>query len=221
MGRKDQRPLLFSVYGAPLFYIEEDCLPCHQQQNYKHGDIRGGISIRFDIEDLQAKIRTNTIVIVLLGVTITASLLGVIYFFTSLLIKRLAEARKQIETIAITDHLTGLYNRRHLLSRLSEEVGKVKRLNSRLCCIIADIDHFKLVNDRYGHLAGDEILKEVALLLRRAVRSYDIVGRYGGEEFLIILPDTGIDDARHLAERIRELVKHEVKAAGPLTSARG
>jgi diguanylate cyclase (GGDEF)-like protein len=207
-------------YMAPL-YVERDCLQCHGYQGYKTGDVRGGISISFDIEDLQRKIRANTFWIILFGVTTTVSLLGLIYFFTALLIRRLAEARKQIEQIAITDYLTGLYNRRHLLSRFKEEFEKVKRLNTPLCCIIADIDHFKSVNDRLGHLSGDEVLKDVARLLRNMVRAYDILGRYGGEEFLVILPDTRVEDARHLAERMRVRVKEEVTIAGPLTISLG
>jgi diguanylate cyclase (GGDEF)-like protein len=200
-------------YMAPL-YVERNCLQCHGYQGYKPGDVRGGISISFDIEDLQHKIRENTFWIILFGITTTVSLLGLIYFFTALLIRRLAEARRQIEQIAITDYLTGLYNRRHLLSRFKEEFEKVKRLNIPLCCIIADIDNFKAVNDRLGHLSGDEVLKDVAHLLKTIVRAYDILGRYGGEEFLVILPDTRLQDARHLAERMRVRVKEEVTIAG-------
>ncbi len=207
-------------YMAPL-YVEEDCLQCHRKQGYKLGNVRGGISISFDIEDLQRKIRHNTVWIILFGITTTASLLGLIFFFTALLIRRLAEARSQIELIAITDHLTGLYNRRYLFSRFREEFEKVKRLNTSLCCIMADIDHFKAVNDRYGHLAGDEVLKQVAQLLKSMVRAYDIVGRYGGEEFLVILPETRLEDARYLAERIRVRVKEEVTATAPITISLG
>ncbi len=207
-------------YMAPLF-VEQECMPCHGRQGYKVGDVRGGISISFDIDALQRKIDRNTFWIGLLGVVTAASLLGIVSFFTAQLIRKLAEARRQIETIAMTDHLTGLFNRRHLLVRFREEFEKVKRLNTELCCIMADIDNFKSVNDRFGHLAGDEVLKTVAHLIRSTVRTYDIVGRYGGEEFLIILPETDLANARHLAERMRTSLRDLQTSAGRLTISLG
>jgi diguanylate cyclase (GGDEF)-like protein len=207
-------------YMAPL-YVEKECLQCHGQQGYKVGDVRGGISVSFDIENQLRSIRRNTFWIVLLGVASVGLLLGLVSLFTTQLIRKLAEARTQIEMIAITDHLTGLYNRRHLLARFHEEFEKARRLDAGLCCIMADIDHFKAVNDRFGHLAGDEVLKTVAQLIRNMVRAYDIVGRYGGEEFLIILPDTDLADARHLAERMRLRLKDLPTQAGPLTMSLG
>jgi diguanylate cyclase (GGDEF)-like protein len=207
-------------YMAPL-YVEDDCLQCHGQQNYKRGDVRGGISISFDIEDLRQKINQSTFWIIFFGIFITIILLLLIYFFTSALIKKLAEARMQIEKIAITDDLTGLFNRRHILDRFHEEFEKVRRLKTSLSCIIADIDHFKSVNDRFGHLAGDEVLKQVAHMLKGTIRPYDIVGRYGGEEFLIVLPDTGPTDARNFAERIRACVKQTELSTGDLTISLG
>jgi diguanylate cyclase (GGDEF)-like protein len=193
---------------APL-YIENDCLQCHQHQKYALGEVRGGISISFDIEDLQRKIRSNTIAIVLFGIITTVLLLGLLYFLMSQLIKRLDDARQTIEKIAITDALTELFNRRHVMSRFEEEFEKFKRLKMNVSCIMIDIDHFKTVNDSYGHLTGDQVLKVLSARMRDIVRAYDIIGRYGGEEFLIIMPDTGLEDARGLAERIRMSVKEE------------
>jgi diguanylate cyclase (GGDEF)-like protein len=195
-------------YMAPL-YIENDCLQCHQHQKYALGEVRGGISISFDIEDLQRKIRSNTIAIVLFGIITTVLLLGLLYFLMSQLIKRLDDARQTIEKIAITDALTELFNRRHVMSRFEEEFEKFKRLKMNVSCIMIDIDHFKTVNDSYGHLTGDQVLKVLSTRMRDIVRAYDIIGRYGGEEFLIIMPDTGLEDARGLAERIRMSVKEE------------
>jgi diguanylate cyclase (GGDEF)-like protein len=100
-----------------------------------------------------------------------------------------------------------LYNRRHIFARFHEEFEKTTRLGKSLSCIIADIDHFKTVNDQYGHLTGDSVLKEVAHRIRQSIRVYDILGRYGGEEFLIILPETDIEQAWHFAERTRMQVK--------------
>ncbi len=196
-------------YMAPL-RVEKDCLECHGKQNYAVGDVRGGISITFDIEDLQKKLRFNTFAIIFFGIIITAILLALIYYFTAKLIKKLADARMHIEKIAITDELTGLFNRRQLLSRFTQEFEQGKRLKTDLSCIIVDIDHFKSVNDQFGHLTGDEVLKEVARLFQSIVRAYDIVGRYGGEEFLIILPDSNLEQAWNFAERIRMKIKEAV-----------
>ncbi|MGE5172872.1 MAG: diguanylate cyclase, partial [Betaproteobacteria bacterium] len=193
-------------YMAPLL-VDNACLQCHSHQNYSIGDVRGGISITLDAEDLQEKLRFNTASIIFFGVIATVLLLGLIYYFTAKLIKRLADARMQIERIAITDELTGLFNRRHLLSRFMQEFEQGKRLNTNLSCIIVDIDHFKSINDHYGHLTGDEVLKEIARQFRNVVRAYDIVGRYGGEEFLIILPDSNLEQTWNFAERTRMKIK--------------
>ena len=207
-------------YMAPL-YIEQDCLQCHKHQNYAIGEVRGGISISFDVEELQSKIKYNTITIVVFGIITTLLLLGLIYFFMSRLIKKLEEARQTIEQIAITDQLTDVFNRRHIMSRFEEEFEKFKRLKKKVSCIMADIDNFKAVNDSYGHLAGDQVLKAISRRIRNTVRAYDILGRYGGEEFLIIMPDTSVEDARELAERIRTRVKEETVNNATITLSLG
>lgn len=193
-------------YMAPLF-VESACLQCHQGQHYNVGDVRGGISISFDAGEMQSRLKSETMTIVVFGLLSTAVLAALIYYFMSRLIRRLAEARQTIEKIAITDELTGLFNRRHILSRFNEEFQQARRLNKNLGCLIADIDHFKTINDSRGHLVGDEVLKEVSRRISRSVRIYDILGRYGGEEFLILLPDTTLDQAWHFAERTRMYVK--------------
>lgn len=189
-------------YMAPL-YVENDCLYCHKQQPSEIGNINGGISVSLDIEDLQQKIRRNTFFIALFGLITVVLVLGLIYFFTRKLIRKLIEARATIEKIAITDGLTGLFNRRHVLQRFVEEFEMSRRLDKPLACIIVDIDHFKTVNDKFGHLAGDEVLKEVSNRIKQSIRIYDILGRYGGEEFLILLPGANAEQAWNLAERIR------------------
>ncbi len=207
-------------YIAPL-YIEKDCLQCHKHQNYALGEVRGGISISFDIEELQSKIRYNTITIVVFGIVTTLLLLGLIYFFMSRLIRKVEEARQTIEKLAITDQLTDVFNRRHIMSRIEEEFEKFKRLKKNVSCIMADIDNFKAINDSYGHLVGDQVLKEISHRIRNTVRAYDILGRYGGEEFLIIMPDTSLQDARGLAERIRTRVKEETVYNATVTLSLG
>ncbi len=114
---------------------------------------------------------------------------------------------EELKTISMTDPLTGLFNRRYFRERLFEEVERVKRHNECFTTFMIDIDNFKSFNDRYGHVGGDEILKGVAHSIRDAVRSMDVVSRYGGEEFAVLLPHTDKKDAFIIAERIRKNVE--------------
>jgi len=102
-----------------------------------------------------------------------------------------------------TDHLTGLFNRRYMMETLGKELQRCIRKGGDLSFILLDIDHFKLVNDTYGHLQGDVVLKIVSQLLQKELRSYDFAARYGGEEYVAILPDSSLKDAVLVAERIR------------------
>ena len=106
-----------------------------------------------------------------------------------------------------TDHLTGLFNRRYLMEALGKEVQRGVRKGANLSLIILDIDHFKKVNDQYGHLQGDIVLQKVALLLQKELRAYDTAARYGGEEFIAVLPDTALEDAVFVANRVRTSVQ--------------
>lgn len=108
---------------------------------------------------------------------------------------------------ATLDALTGFYNRRQLEDRLKQEVSNAKRQKSPLCGIMTDIDFFKGVNDTYGHAVGDLVLKTIAKIIRGQLREYDIAGRYGGEEFSILLPFTKIEEAKMVAERLRKLIE--------------
>ncbi len=114
---------------------------------------------------------------------------------------------EELKMLSMTDPLTGLFNRRYFRERLYEEVERVKRHDGCFSTFIIDIDNFKAFNDRYGHLAGDELLKGVSKAVRDAVRSMDVVARYGGEEFAVILPHTDKKDASIIAERMRKGVQ--------------
>ena len=120
---------------------------------------------------------------------------------------RLASANRKLQNMAMTDFLTGLTNRRHALLRLKSLVAEVKRYGEPLSCLMIDIDHFKKVNDSYGHDCGDIVLKQLSKLLEQKARSYDIVSRWGGEEFLIICARSGSADSLQLAERLRRTVE--------------
>lgn len=110
---------------------------------------------------------------------------------------------------ATLDALTGFYNRRQLEERIKQETAKAKRQKTPLCAIMTDIDFFKRVNDIYGHAAGDLVLKTVSKTIRSQLREYDIAGRYGGEEFVILLPFTKTDEAVMVAERLRKAIENK------------
>ncbi len=108
-----------------------------------------------------------------------------------------------LKNISITDEVTKVYNRWYLLDRITEEIEYVKRYNCPFSCLMIDLDYFKKINDQFGHPAGDCVLKELAHLLKNSIRKVDIIGRYGGEEFFLILPHTNLEGALILAERLR------------------
>jgi two-component system, cell cycle response regulator len=114
--------------------------------------------------------------------------------------------RARLIRSGLTDVLTGWHNRRYLQTRLHEELARTQREATALTCLMIDVDHFKKINDRHGHLAGDEVLRQLAHCVEAEVRDSDVSARYGGEEFVILLPGTGIDAGRLLAERVRNAV---------------
>jgi diguanylate cyclase (GGDEF)-like protein len=119
-----------------------------------------------------------------------------------------AQLYEKIELLSITDGLTGLFNRRHFRTKLTEDIIRARRYNYLLSLVMLDIDHFKKINDTYGHPQGDIILKEIAELLNKDLRAGDIVARYGGEEFVIMYPYIELDVAVVAAERLRKLVEN-------------
>ena len=123
--------------------------------------------------------------------------------------KTLRKKNKELHELSITDSLTGLYNRKHLMETLENEVARSKRHEHDFALLVVDIDDFKEYNDTYGHLAGDEVLSRLASVFKKSVRSCDYVARYGGEEFILVLPEIGPQDGVKAAERLRKKVVKE------------
>jgi diguanylate cyclase (GGDEF)-like protein/PAS domain S-box-containing protein len=135
---------------------------------------------------------------------------------------QIAQRNAELELISVTDRLTGLYNRRKLDDVLIQETERFIRYNDALSVVILDIDKFKSVNDQYGHQTGDLVLTEIAKILQKGVRKTDIPGRWGGEEFLIICPNSDLQGATVLAENLRKMIEaHEYAVVGQKTGSFG
>ncbi len=122
-------------------------------------------------------------------------------------ITRRIQAITELERLARTDSLTGLFNRQYLMERFEEEIVRAKRYDRQLTAMLIDLDYFKVVNDTHGHLAGDAVLVSAVSSITGILRETDFAGRYGGEEFCVVMPETGIKGAEELAERLREAME--------------
>jgi len=125
---------------------------------------------------------------------------------TYLLMEELEEKRRSLERMAVTDGLTELYNHKHVHRLLEEQVARVQEYHSPLSVAMLDLDFFKKINDDYGHQSGDEVLRDTAIIMKQELRDDDVIGRYGGEEFLIIFSRTTSRRAKNIVERIRQKV---------------
>jgi diguanylate cyclase (GGDEF)-like protein len=136
----------------------------------------------------------------------------IIYDVTDTAINKMAQqqANNQLQSLSRTDHLTGLYNRGYWELRLIQEFKRFDRYDQFSTLIMMDIDHFKRVNDKYGHTVGDDVIRQVSRAIKEQVRDLDIAGRYGGEEFGIILTGTDVEGARVFAERLRTTIEKMV-----------
>ena len=121
--------------------------------------------------------------------------------------KAMELANKKLEQLSVTDELTGVWNRRYLWERLEEEITKARRFNLTVSCLMIDIDDFKVINDTYGHITGDTVLIEIAKILKSQCRNHDLLARFGGEEFVMVLHQTDLDGAVQLAQRLVKAVE--------------
>lgn len=211
---------------------EESCLACHLHQGYKKDDIRGGISIRLPMEIFEPAMRSEVrLLLVGHGVIWSLGLFGLYGGYTGLR-RRTAERdlaedelkrlNAILENQATTDSLTGICNRRKFLELLQMKIQEARRYAMPLALIFFDIDHFKSVNDTYGHEAGDHGLQELSRIVAALVRQTDIFARFGGEEFVILVHNNDVRTGRDLAEKIRlNVEQHNFPQIGTVTCSFG
>lgn len=204
LEQRDSGPVF--RYMAPLLF-ESACEQCHFKFNDNPGDVRGGISVTIPFGQTAVVMDDNRFTIISLSFLTLALLLGSTYVMLNHLGEKLDAAQGALLEASIRDELTGLHNRRYLMVRLNEEFERARRKGTALGLLMMDIDHFKIVNDTYGHPAGDEVLRSIAQTLASMLREYDVGGRYGGEEFAVVLAETTPEDMVRLAERIREKIE--------------
>ena len=152
---------------------------------------------------------------------IVAAVIGLIILLFSFLIYRhllIRNIRKASMRIANTDSLTGLNNRRAILPLINKEMARCNRFHTHACLLIVDVDHFKMVNDNFGHLTGDQVLRDIAEQLAACLRVADTVARWGGEEFIVLAPATDIDQGREIGEKLRKAIEAMSQVHGKTTT---
>lgn len=230
-------------YMAPM-YIDESCMNCHGSMGYKVGDFRGGLSVSFPADDVnkftsklfQESQTIHFVAFILLSFTGLFSILALRRLIASLLEERsqreaiivertadlnneVLERRKsqnRLNYLAHHDELTGVKNRRWILQELQERMNESKTKNTPLAVLLLDIDFFKKVNDSYGHEMGDQVLRGFTETIQSHLRQNDSLGRYGGEEFLVLLPSTKLEKVHVIAKRLREAVAEQTYACDEL-----
>jgi diguanylate cyclase (GGDEF)-like protein len=186
-------------YMAPL-KVEQSCLQCHAKQGYKVGDIRGGLTVTLPYKPFQVAQTASVQEIILTHLVFLAAVASTMLFFG----RNLVSKERELRLLSVTDTLTKVYNRRYFIQKIEEELERAKRAGSKFSLIMLDIDHFKSINDRYGHHAGDLVLKSMVDMIKNRIRKIDTLARWGGEEFVILLPETAANKAAVVAEELRQ-----------------
>ncbi len=176
--------------------------------------ILGAMEIRRNVAGYRAAIRRGVTFSAIVLVTVLLALFACVFLLVKRGADRLAKAQEVLRILATTDPLTGVFNRRETLSRADESFSRRQRGScwktpDNFGCLMLDFDNFKIINDTYGHPAGDLVLQELAVRFKAVLRPCDIVGRFGGEEFLVVLPDTSLPQCRDIAERLRKAVREK------------
>lgn len=204
-------------YMAPL-KVEKACLKCHAKQGYKVGDIRGGLTVAYPYKPFQIAQAASVQKSILIHLGFLAAAAGMMLLFGV----NIAAKEKELRLLSVTDTLTKVYNRRYFIQKVEEELERAKRTGSKFSLIMLDMDHFKNINDRYGHRAGDLVLTSMVDMIKNRVRKIDILARWGGEEFLILLPETASNQAVVVAEELRQhLSTMEIPGVDRVTASFG
>jgi diguanylate cyclase (GGDEF)-like protein len=191
--------------------VVETYVPIHDD----NGEVIGCFEVYIDVSRYRGEIRQIVTIAVAVIAVITLVVYGIAFLFLRKIMQKLREAENTLEAYAASDPLTGLHNRRHIFVRAREELARLQRERAHnnphagMSVTMLDLDYFKRVNDAYGHWVGDEVLKETARRILATTRTYDLVGRLGGEEFVIVHPDVDYMQAKSIAARIWEAIRQE------------
>lgn len=200
--------------------LDVDVVETYVPIKAESGEVVGCFEIYMNVTRYREQVRQGVIVMSSVLVLVMFGVFGFAYRLVDKGARQLREAQARLENMAVTDMLTDIANRGYLMVRGQEEYERIRRNRLRslrptaMGCIMLDLDHFKSINDTRGHQAGDDVLREVARRLKSSVRPYDVIGRYGGEEFVVLLPDTSFEQSLAVAERIRLAVREELSIGG-------
>lgn len=175
-------------------------------------EVLGAFEVYQDVTHYRDAVFKGVVTSISVLILILAAVFSSAYLVLRMALNRLGESQQELHRLATRDGLTGMLNRREIMRRAQEELARYRRErledhgSSIVSLLMADVDHFKRINDLYGHQAGDAVLVRVAQLIRNQLREYNEVGRYGGEEFMVLMPGTGPGQALKVAERMRREV---------------
>jgi diguanylate cyclase (GGDEF)-like protein len=210
-GYEETEAGLVFRYLSPL-ETKKGCLKCHTDGSFQIGRIDSALSFTIPADGIRQDKRLNQVWMAISAAVIIGFAGLSVYWLGQRFGRYLDDADERLEKMACQDYLTGLINRMVGLDLLKSEINRAERNGRDLSVAIIDIDHFKKINDRMGHLVGDKALRSFSETLQQSVRSSDIAFRYGGEEFALIMPETGIKGATRLTERLRsEIEKRRVE----------
>lgn len=210
VAKMQRRAEVYDLVDERRFDVDvvETYVPIRNELN----QIVGSFEIYQDMTNYRTEINRGVITSVAILVVIVSVVFTIAYLMLRVVARQLDQAQKKLHKLATIDALTGVLNRREIMYQFNAEFSRYTRNRAKqsgacFSLIMADIDHFKSINDTYGHLVGDQVLREVAQRITSELRGYSALGRYGGEEFIITLPDSSREGAQAVAERIRLAVK--------------
>jgi diguanylate cyclase (GGDEF)-like protein len=191
---EDSTPLFFSTWPASVYSGNKSSMQVASETTHLR------LPLLFE--------ETLTGILWIWSSFLTEADLSVMSTFAQQVASALKRARlfQEVQSLALTDPLTGLMNRRSLFELGRIEFARSQRMDRPFCCLMLDLDHFKRINDNYGHLIGDLVVQKFAQRSRSSIREIDLIGRYGGEELVIFLPETDSERALQVAERLREAI---------------